>query len=248
MRLVQSIRGISKLMFVLSLLVALIVGATLSYMWTMGYYASPEFQLPKNPALSIETVEFSAQNTTFFDIVVLNPSYSPSTANIEQILVLTKDGRLHDVEFSPRTLETGGLETFRVLWNWANYTGQTLKLIIFLAEGSGPTQKASLPYVGLTVEAHFNSSISTQHFNVTVRNDEASATYVDIKNLTINGVTISSENVTMNGKAVAFPYFLNSSQSAVFTVAWNWTSYQGKSVTVTVETLQGYTATWQKEV
>jgi len=247
----QDAHGISKLIFVISLVIALIVGGMLSYVWTMGYYASQEFRLPEKPALSIETVEFSSQNTTFFDVAILNPSYSPSSAKIDQISVLTENGVLHEVEVSPDlpySLKVGDSKTFRGFWNWANYTGQKIKLIVFVAEGSGPTKKASLPYVGLTVEAYFNSTISTQHFNVTVQNAETSVTYVNITNLIIDHETIPHQNITTNGDPVSFPYVLNSSQSVTFTCAWNWTSYQGKSVTVTVKTLQGYVATWQKKV
>jgi len=148
MRLLQSTHGISKLTFIISLLVALIVGATLSYVWTMGYYASKEYKLPEKPTLSIEAVEFSAQNTTFFDIVILNPSYSPSSVNIDQIVILTEDGVLHSIEVSPNlpfSLKVGGSETFKGLWNWANYTGQITKVIVFVADGSGPTAQVPLP-------------------------------------------------------------------------------------------------------
>jgi hypothetical protein len=248
MRLVQSTRGISKLMFVISLIVTFIVGATVSYVWTMGYYASEEYQLPEKSTLSIEDVKFPVQNTTFFDVVILNPSYSPSSAIIDQIIVLTEDGVLHSIEPPSRPLEVRGLETFKWLWNWANYTGQTVKVLVFVSDGSGATAEARLPYIGLTVEAQFNSSISTQHFNVTVQNAETSATYVNITRLAINHETIPSQNITINGEPASFPYFLNSNQSVMFTCAWNWTSYQGTSVTVTVETLQGYVATWQSEV
>jgi len=230
-------------MLIILLLVAFIVGATLSYVWTMGYYASEEYQIPRKATLIIESVEFSAQNTTFLDVAVLNPSYSPSSVGIDQIAVLTEDGVLHDVEVSPHSLEVGSSETIRGLWNWASYTGQTIKLIVFVSDGSGATAEALLPYVGLFVEAHFDSEISTQHFNVTVQNDETSATYVNITRLTINEKTI--ESVRMNNEFVSFPYFLNSSQSVMFTCNLDWTSYQGKSVTVTVWTLQGYIAKWK---
>ncbi len=251
MRLVQSRRGISRLIFVISLLVSLIVGATLSYVVTMGFYASEEFQLPGNPALSIEDINISEQDTSFFDVVILNPSYSSSSADIEKMVVLTEDGILHNVEVSPNlpfSLDIGGLETFRGLWNWANYTGQTLRVIAFVSGGSGPNEEAHLPYVGLTVEAHFNSAISTLHFNVTVRNDEASVTHVNITRLIVNQEVVPPENVTISGEPVSFPYPLDSGQSVMYSVAWNWTSYQGMSVAVTVETLQGYIATWQNQV
>ncbi len=248
MRLLKNTRGISKLIFIISLLVALIVGATVSYVWTIGYYVSEEFRLPEKPVLSIEAVEFSAQDTTYFDVVVLNPSYSPSSADINQIMVLTEDGVLHDLEVSLSSLEVGSSATFRGPWNWANYTGQTIKIIVLVTEGSGSTSKATLPYVGLTIEAHFNSAISTLHFNVTVQNAETSATHVNITRLFINGEVIPSQNVTINGGSVSFPHYLNSGQSVMFTCAWNWTNYQGENVVVSAETLQGYIATWQGTV
>ena len=244
MRLLQGLRGISKLMLIILLLLAFIVGATLSYIWTMGYYASPEFQLPEKADITIEDVDFSAKDTTFFDVTILNPSYSPSSVEIRQIVVLTDDD-IYTVEVSPAlpfTLETGGFQTFRGLWNWANYTGQTIKVLAYVADGSGANVEVKTPYVELIVEAYLNSSISIRHFNVTTQNAEASVTHVNITELTINGETVPPENITVNGEPTSFPYFLNSSESVLFTCVWNWTDYQGKSVTVAVKTLQGYMA------
>jgi len=96
--------------------------------------------------------------------------------------------------------------------------------------------------VNLTVEAYFNSSINIKHFNVTVQNAEASATYVNVAELAINGETIPSENITVKGESASFPYFLNSSESVLFTCAWNWTNQQGESATIAVYTSQGYMA------
>jgi len=41
-------------MLIILLLLAFVVGATLSYVWTMGYYASSEFQLPEKTNITIE--------------------------------------------------------------------------------------------------------------------------------------------------------------------------------------------------
>lgn len=245
MRLLQGLRGISKLMFIILLLLAFIVGATLSYIWTMGYYASPEFVLPKKANITIEDVSFPPQDTTFFNVTILNPSYSQSDIEVSQIAVLTNDGILHEVEAQALDipLETGSSRTFRGIWDWANYTGQAVRVIVYVTEGSGSNIRTKIPlYVKLTVEAYFNSSISIQSFNVTIQNTDASVTYVNITELTINGETIPTENMTVNGESVSFPYFLNSSESVLFKCAWNWTDYQGQTVTVAVKTLQGYMA------
>ena len=244
MRLLQGLRGISKLIFIILLLLAFIVGATLSYIWTMGYYASPEFQLPEKANITIEDVAFSAKDTTFFNVTILNPSYSPSSVEIRHMVVLADDN-IYTAEVSPSlpfTLKTGGFQTFRGLWNWANYTGQTIKVIAYVADGSGANVEVKTPYVELTVEAYLNSSISIRRFNVTIQNAEASATYVNITELTVNGETIPTENITLNGEPVSFPYSLNSSESVLFECLWDWTDYQGETVTVAVKTLQGYMA------
>lgn len=245
MRLLQGLRGISKLMFIILLLLAFIVGATLSYIWTMGYYASNEFELPKRANTTIEDVSFPPQDTTFFNVTILNPSYSKSDVKVNQIAVLTNDGILHEVEAKDLDipLEIGSFRTFRGIWDWANYTGQAVRVIVYVTEGSGSNIRTDIPlYVKLTVEAYFNSSISIQSFNVTIQNTDASLTYVNITELTINGETIPTENMTVNGASVSFPYSLNSSESVLFRCAWNWTDYQGQTVTVAVKTLQGYMA------
>lgn len=245
----KSSLGISKILFVIGLSVALIVGAVVSYLWTMGYYASEQYRLPTEPSLSIETINFPAQNTSFFEVELLNPSYSPRKVKIERLVVLTEDDVLHDIEVTPNLpfpLEVGDSQTFRGLWNWANYTGSIVKVIVFVSDGSGSAVETSLPNVRLTVKARFNATVSLQHFNVTVQNAEQSATYVDITKITINQTAI--QNITINGEPVSFPHFLNRTQSVTFTCALNWTNYQGKTVAITVETLQGYTATWQGKV
>ena len=245
MRLLQGLRGISKLIFIILLLLAFIVGAALSYIWTMGYYASTEFKLPKRANITIEDVSFPPQDTTFFNVTILNPSYSRSDVEVSQIAVLTNDGILHEVEAQDLDipLEIGSSRTFRGIWNWANYTGQAVRVIVYVTEGSGSNIRTKISvYVKLTVEAYFDSSISIQSFNVTIQNTDASITYVNITELTINGKTIPTENITRNGESVSFPYFLNSSESVLFKCAWNWTDYQGQTVTVAVKTLQGYMA------
>lgn len=245
MRLIRETRGISKIILVLILLLSFIVGATLSYVWTMGYYAPFEFQLPKKVNVTIEDVTFSAQDTSFFEVTILNPSYSKSEANITQIVALTNDGILHEVG-TPEphyVLAIGSSHKFRGTWNWANYTGQTLKVIAFIVDGSGPSVQTRIPsYVKLAAQAYFNSSISTQHFNVSIQNAETSTTYVNITELTINGDPIPTENITVASASTSFPYPLSPNESILFTCAWNWTAYQGESVTVAVKTLQGYMA------
>jgi len=149
MRLIHDVKGVSKLIFILLLLVSFIVGALSSYIWTMGYYAPLEFHLPSQANVTIESVEFSADNTALFDFTLLNPSYSPSNVTVERIIVSTNDGLFYNVTDTlpalPSVLAPGNSQIFSAAWNWGNYTGQTVNVIVIVADGSGATFRARTP-------------------------------------------------------------------------------------------------------
>lgn len=149
MRLIHDVKSISKLILILLLLGSFIIGALLSYIWTMGFYASGEYHLPSKSNITIENVEFFAEDATFFNVTLLNPSYSLSTVKIDKIIVSTNDGLFHNATGTlpslPHDIAPSNSQTFKTYWNWANYTGQTVNVIAFVAEGSGATFKASIP-------------------------------------------------------------------------------------------------------
>jgi len=247
MRFIRDTNGVSRLLLIVLLLVAFVLGAVLSYVWTMSYYAPSEFQLPTNSTVTIESVQFSPQDASRFNVVILNPSFSPSSVSIKRIAVLTADEEIHDptaVSPSlPHPLALGESQTFDCDWDWFDFTGQTITVLAWLDDGSGATKEAPTPFVGLAIsELEFNSSISVLRFNVTVQNAGTSTTHVEITQLILDEETIPPQNITINGGSVSFPRPLNPGESVKFTCLFNWTDYQGKSVTVVVKTLQGYRA------
>jgi hypothetical protein len=236
-------KAISKLLFVLLLLIALIVGAILSYLWVVGYYVSLYQVYPEGVTVNITDYAFDHQNTSYFNVTIQCPtSYaSKETADITGITVSTEDGVHHDVNSTDPSLpfkfqHKGESQTFKCLWNWANYTGETIKIIAFLANGSGPTFEAKTPLVDLRItDVGFNSTISVTRFNMTVQNSPSSVTYVNITEISIDSEPIPPENLSIH-----IPYPLNPDESASFRCMWNWINYQNTSVTVAVRTLQGY--------
>jgi hypothetical protein len=241
MNFAKNVKGISRLLLILLLLAALLVGAILSYLWVIGYYINLGLRLPENPALSITNVSFNPQDTSYFTLTVLNPSYSPD-ASIAGIAALTEDGVLHAVTETiptfPYTLPTAEETSFEGVWDWANYTGEIVRMVVFVEEGSGPIFEARTPLVDFEImDVAFNSTIGVTHFNVTVQNNAPSVTYVNISEVIINGNYIPAENLS-----IPLPYHLDPNEAVSFKSAWNWTEYQDKNVTVAVHTLQGYAA------
>jgi len=246
MRLIRDAHGISRLFLIVLLLVAFVLGATLSYVWTMSYYAPKEFQLPTNSAVTLENVQFSPQDTSHFNVTILNPSFSPSIVIVSRIAVLTADEVVHDPsEVSPplpRSLLLGESITFECDWDWRQYTEQGISVLAWLEDGSGATLKVNTPLVSLVIsDLEFNSSVSVNRFNVTVRNLEPSVTHVNVTSISLDSVQISSDMVVQG-----LPYAIARGESAKFTCLFNWTDYQGRNVAINVGTLQGYSASVER--
>jgi len=238
MRLVHEVKSISKLIFILLLLVSFILGALLSYIWTMGFYAPQEFHLPTQANATIERVEFYAQSATFFNVTILTPSYSRSPVRIQQILTSTDDGELHmatdTVPPLPYDLAPGSSQTFKAYWNWGNYTGQNVNVFAVVEEGSGPSGRGTTPFMNLTIASViFDPSVSATNFTVTVQS-MGSQTFMNITRITLNGESLVA--------SPPLPHTLDGDASETFTLTKAWTDMQSENATVSVETLQGFTA------
>jgi hypothetical protein len=241
MKFTRNVKAISKLLLILLLLMATIIGAILSYLWVIGYFITLESVIPEKTTVSVANVTFNPQDTSYFFVTLLNPSYSPTEANVTEIVASTgKD--IHNITevhpLLPYRLSKSEEETFKCFWNWANYTGETVKIIAFVADGSGPTFETETPLVDLRIiDLGFNSTISVAHFNVTVQNSPSSVTYVNI-----TGATIEREPISAERLSISLPYTLDLNESVSFTCTWDWSNRQDKNVTVAIHTLQGYAA------
>jgi hypothetical protein len=250
MQLTRDVTGISKIILIVLLLVSFIAGALFSYVYTMGYYAPSEFRIPEEPVMIIQDVEFSEQDAHYFNVTVLNPSYSPSEANITRVEARTTDDNIVHVITGtvppiPFVLHKGQSQTFRATWNWANYTGIRLPYVdspveirVFLQDGRGEIFETRKPLTRLIIMEHeFDPSISVDRFNLTVENLESSETYANITAFVIDGNLVPTDKV-----APPLPYTLNPGDSHQFQCFYNWTRFMGQSITVGLETTQGYIA------
>jgi len=245
LRIIKNVKAISKLAIILLLLMAGTVGAILSYMLVMGYYVSIGFRVPDKTSIAVTNAIFPAENATMFNVTILNPSFSPSNANVTRIEVITEENNVYVTNIlrpeTPYSMKPGSLENFTCLWNWSNYTNREVRIAVFLAEGSGATFRTRTPPMELIVtSAYFNATVSTAYFNLTVQNHWSSATYVNV-----TGISVTMENGTsqvISGVIPSLPHTLYPSNSTTFICPWDWTNYRSKSVTIAVYTLQGYRA------
>ena len=251
MRLIHNFKAVSGLSLILLILASAIVGALLSYMWVVGYYENLNIRTPEESDITMTNATFLSQDTSFFNVTIFNPSYSPSEAVITRIATSTDDGLIHNVDtpdpplpytLPKATADFAGLQTFECNWNWANYTGEEVGIIAFVADGSGSTLQAETPFVDLRItDVSFNSTISATHFNVTAQNyisPASSNVTVDITEISVTAENGFKPNIAEINPAL--PWTLNPSESHNFMCTWDWTQYQNTSVTVALYTSQGY--------
>ncbi len=237
MRLIRNVKGVSKTILILLLLVAFSVGALLSFVWSLGYYGPWEHRLPSKSNITVENVKFDVNDATYFNATVLNPSYSLSSVQITQFLISTVSGTLVGSDSAnpslPYDLSPGSSQTFKVDLNWGDYTGQVVNVIVFVADGSGATYQTQAAAFGnlAIINVGFYADLTVEKFNVTVGSSQSVAP-VDITSIKLNGSEVTS--------TPSLPYKLNPDASAVFELNYSWNHAQGKIVKIEVNTAQGY--------
>jgi hypothetical protein len=238
----QNLKAISKLLLILLLLLAMIIGSIFSYLLVAGYYMNLDIKVPENTTLSIVDVDLNMQNAETFNITILNPTYSPTEANITEISVVTEDNEIHTILTMnpelPYELGKGQEETFVCDWNWGDYAGETLKIIIVAEEGSGAVYEIETALVGLEISSAIFTTTDTQHFNLTIRNPSTSASDLNVTKITVtmeNGTDVNIREITPS-----IPLILSTNTSTIFVCSWDWTYYRGMNATVNVYTSQGY--------
>ena len=242
MKLAQDISAISKLLLILLLLLAMIIGSIFSYLLLAGYYLNLDIRVPENTTLSIVDVSLNMQNAETFNITIINPTYSPTEAKITEISVATEDNEIHTIMTVnpelPYELDKGQEETFVCHWNWGDYAGETLKVIIIVEDGSGAVYEIETASVGLEISSAIFTTTDTQHFNVTIKNPAASASDLDVTKITVtmeNGTDVNIRETTPS-----IPKTLLTNTSTTFVCSWNWKYYRGMNATINVYTSQGY--------
>lgn len=242
----KNTRALSTIALVLLLLLSAIVGGVLSYLWTMGFYLSLKEKIPEKNTVSIVDVYFPPHNATVFNVTVLNPTFSPDEfVEIESIAYSVKDeGALHYptsvFPTLPFNISRGNSQTFLVSTFWSSLVNQTLIVSVFVKNGLGSTSAVILPYTRLLVaNVDFNPVLGVSNFTVTLRNDNLSATHLNITKIWIDEYEIT------NYTQPSLPFSLSPGDSKTFNLNYNWASYAtiGGSHTITVRALQGYFGT-----
>jgi hypothetical protein len=178
----------------------MIVGALISYMWVMSNY----YYEPQSPDLIITDVNFAAEHAGYFNLTIMNPSHSPSAANISAIYFTVEgDTSIYNVtstypEQLPVVVERATSETIKCLSNWGEFAGKSITVYAVATNTAGSSRTVKTPFTKIELEANLDPSIASRRFNITVMNDAASVT-----NLTL--IRVSVDQYSVDNLTVALP-------------------------------------------
>lgn len=221
----------------------MIIGSIFSYLLIIGYYINLESNIPENPTLSITETTFNIENVQTFNVTVLNPTYSIGDATITEISIAGEDDTVHTVTDTepelPTEIRKGKEQTFTCTLNWGNFTGQTVKVIILVEDGSGSTYTIETDSAEISIAPTF-SIFDMEHFNISLANPTATSTI----DLDVTQITITTEDAeTFNLDIIndTYPQYFIRGRQDDFQFEWNWSNLLNTEVTISVLTAQNIT-------
>jgi PKD repeat protein len=237
------------------LLIAGVTGAILSYLWTEGYYVDKGFNIPEDTTvITILDVAFPLGNSTYFNVTVLNPSFSIGATNITNIGVATSADNFKTIHLIPGSsaeptlphlLLRGESRTLRCHFDWGSFAGETIRVFAFLADGSGATYPYETGKVKLEIlNVELNTSISIKRFNVTVGNSAESLIPLNVTELMFDMIAIPTENITTKIGLPPFPQTLQPGHNETFFCHLDLLQLDGfdSIYNITARTAEGYSA------
>lgn len=248
----RNARGISTIALIILLVGSATLGAILSYTWTVGYYVERGLRVPENiTTVTITNMTFPLENSTYFHVTVLNPTYSETDAEIDSIaLVGTAIGvrAANSTEPSlPYPLKKGEEVTFKCEMNWGELAGQEVEVAVFIREGSGAIGSCQTEFAKLEItDLAYDTSITINQFNITIKNRSDIA--FDVSRMLLGAEEIAQNEISVNNQNITFPYRILQNESKVLSCSWklwdpeNSIGTLGTTKKITVETLQGYQA------
>lgn len=232
-------KAVSALVVILLVLISLIIGGLLSYVWVMSNY----YLESSKTSLSITDAVFPIDHGDYFNVTVLNPSHSTTDTNITAVY-LTVEGNLTLLNVTstepalPLLIARASYQTIKCSFYWSLFAGKTITAHVLGENSSGDAFSISTAFVGLTATAGFNATESSKYFNLTVSNDKDSAINLTLSKVYFNYLLeipdTEMPGVTLNSTLIA------NGTSIAFTVFHDWTNFVNP--VIRVRTLEGYIA------
>jgi len=201
---------------------------TITVYTKQGYTpVSKTVKTPKEIVFKIN-VNFDLMDTAHFSVNVTNMPCSLQNITVTHIKFNT-----NLTSFTSAEVSIGGWKQFDCAFDWASLRGSTVTITVN-ASNVLDSQNVTLPYMKLQVlNANFTTDINGKVFNVTIENIANTKANATIARLVVN---FGNETVFLS-EGIAYIVGIGNNVSLVF--SWDWSEYEGETVTIHVYTTDG---------
>jgi hypothetical protein len=189
--------------------------------------ASKTVKTPKEIVFNINA-SFDLTDMAHFSVKVANMPCSLQNITVTEIKLNT-----NPTSFTSRDVPIGEWRQFDCTFDWASFRGSTITLTVN-ASNVSVSQNVTLPYVKLRIiNANFTASENGKVLNVSTENIGNSTVSATIARLV---VSLGNETVF---RIDGIQYMVGVGKNVTLVFSWNWSEYEGETVTIHVYTAEG---------
>ncbi|UCE43538.1 MAG: hypothetical protein JSV57_04025 [Candidatus Bathyarchaeota archaeon] len=212
-----------------------------------GFTTNYTQDAPAPVVLDITNLTFDPINTSQFNLTVRNSEFSLADTEITHVLVMIEDEIVDDLTDPlglPISLNRTHSIDFVCPWDWERHVGEDATIVVETEQGYS-FHSDSVALVALTITGATFNPIAEDYFNITVQNP----TLLDFTLATVMVIVDGTPSDLTANVAPAFPFLLPTATGHTFICLWeNWTDEQGQEITITIETQDGYDASYTREI
>jgi hypothetical protein len=203
--------------------------------------ASLTVRTPEPISFQITGVDFNLTDTTHFAMNITNAASSTDAIIPAQISLNGSN-----VGFLSQAIPIGETRQFNCTFDWSNLRGMTVTGNLSIANGQYLSGSITLPSVDLTISDTIGFNTTSEgltYVNMTISNSVFSIQAATITNIiftTSNSTDYINETIP---RLVPDGYLLPIGTEVATVCPWYWKGYYGQSLTITANTVEGFTAT-----
>jgi hypothetical protein len=203
--------------------------------------ASLTVRTPEPINFEITGVDFNLTDTTHFAMNITNAASSTDGIVPTQISL---GG--NNASFVSQTIPIGETRQFNCAFDWSNLRGMTVTGNLSIANGQYVSGSITLPSVDLTISDTIGFNTTSEgltYVSITISNSAFSIQAATITNIiftTSNSTDYINETIP---SLVPNGYLLPVGTEVATVCQWYWKGHYGQSLTITVKTAEGFTAT-----
>jgi hypothetical protein len=203
-----------------------------------GYIFRKELEL-KGFNTFVKSVNFNREDTSHFNITILNSDGSASYVNVTKIRCTLDNGTYSEQEFNFVGIMPNTTRTFTFNWDWKEYRNRNVTVVAYFLqdfETSIYIVKTPPPIIVEVKNSVFDLR-KTGQFNVTIQNHASS-----IEAINVTQIMIKENGQILNGTTEVNPQLpyglIHPGNNATFTCVFNWADFiedYGRNLTLAIQ-------------